>query len=103
KLRHAAWQTYNFTEEPRDDPRSKARMAGVNKNTPEFEAMVIMGLEPPLSLEGIKARYKELAKKHHPDLNGGSAESEELLKQINMAYTILKLSYEQFAKLPDKA
>jgi curved DNA-binding protein CbpA len=31
----------------------------------------------------------KLAKKYHPDLNGGSKKSEELLKSINQAYTYL--------------
>ena len=96
KLRRKAWQTYHYTEE---EPK-RAHVSKENRNTPEFEAMAIMGLEPPVTLEVIKTRYKELAKKHHPDLNGGNPQSEELLKHINMAYTILKLAYENFDKLP---
>jgi len=64
--------------------------------------MALMGLEPPVQLQDIKTRYKELAKKHHPDLNRGCAKSEELLKQINMAYTILKLAYEKYDDLPER-
>ena len=71
-------------------------------STPETEALAIMGLEPPVQLDDIKKRYKELAKKHHPDLNGGCPKSEELLKQINMSYTILKLAYEEYDKLLQK-
>lgn len=97
-LRRMAWKTYHFTEE--EPPRGHTSQA--DRNTPEFEAMAIMGLEPPVTLDSIKVRYKELAKKYHPDLNGGCAKSEELLKQVNMAYTILKLSYEQFSKLPER-
>ena len=88
-----AWQTYHYTD--RDPPPQNNTAKG-----PEFEAMALMGLKPPLSLETIKIRYKELAKKHHPDLNGGCEKSEELLKQINMAYTILKLACEKFEQLP---
>jgi DnaJ-class molecular chaperone len=58
-----------------------------------------MGLAPPVTLDGIKARYKELAKKYHPDLNAACRQSEELLKSINMAYTILKMAYGKFEKL----
>ena len=61
---------------------------------------MIMGLEPPLSLAGIKARYKELVKKYHPDINRDDPKAEELLKSVNMAYTILKLNYEKFEELP---
>jgi len=42
-----------------------------------------------------------LAKKYHPDLNGKDKESEELLKKINMAYTILKMAYQKFEDLPE--
>jgi hypothetical protein len=97
-LRRKAWQTYHHTtEEP-----PKHNHFGGNRNTPEFEALGIMGLEAPITLKTIKTRYKELAKKHHPDLNGGDAKSEELLKRINMAYTILKVAYENFEKLPER-
>lgn len=98
KLRTAAWQTYNFTE--KEPPKEKARnTTSLNPNTPEFEALSIMGLEPPITLDGIKTRYKELAKQYHPDLNQGDKKAEDLLKSINMAYTILKLSYAKFEKL----
>lgn len=102
-LRRAMWQTYHNTDEepPRDygDTGPRHHKAASNPNTPEFEALAIMGLEPPITLAGIKARYKELAKKHHPDLNPGDKTAEDLLKSINMAYTILKLSYAKFEKL----
>lgn len=101
-LKRAAWQTYHFTDQepPKDDFRQKT--TANNPNTPEFEALSIMGLEPPVTLAGIKTRYKELAKKHHPDLNPGDKKAEDLLKSINMAYTILKLSYAKFEKLDVK-
>ena len=41
----------------------------------------------------VKARYKALVKRHHPDANGGSRESEEALKVINQAYAVLKASF----------
>ena len=73
-----------------------------SRHSPEYKAMALMGLDPPLTLAGIKSRYKELAKKHHPDLNQGCAQSEELLKEINMAYTILRLACEKYADLPER-
>lgn len=73
------------------------------RNTPEFEALALMGLEPPVDLQMIKARYKELAKKYHPDLNRNDPQAEELLKSINMAYTILKLAYEKYGQLEQTA
>jgi curved DNA-binding protein CbpA len=38
----------------------------------------------------IKARYKELVKRFHPDANGGDKGAEEQLKLINQAYSTLK-------------
>jgi len=97
-LREKVWRTY----EPEEDPAEKEqknRTRFVDTNSPEYEAMLIMGLEPPLDLNMIKARYKELAKQYHPDLNKNDKASEELLKSINMAYTILKMSYEKYDKI----
>ncbi len=103
-LRRKARQTYNATDERQERERNKYNESHAenNRNTPEFEALAIMGLEPPVTLEKIKTQYKTLAKKHHPDLNQGCSKSEELLKHINMAYTILKLAYAQFEELPER-
>ena len=61
-----------------------------------------MELEVPITLTDIKKRYKELAKKYHPDLNPNNKDAEEQLKKVNMAYTILKVAYEKFEKLEAK-
>ena len=99
-LRRAAWQTYHYTEkEPPKDYGAKNRTSEAERLTPEYEALMIMGLEPPVTLPVIKTRYKELAKKYHPDLNPNDPKAEDLLKTINMAYTILKLSYAKFEQL----
>ena len=50
-------------------------------------------LSLPLTLGGLKARYKALVKLHHPDAHGGDRAAEERLKVINQAYSILKSSY----------
>jgi len=100
-LKERIWQTYNFTEEkPRRDHKT-AR--AIDNASAKFQALALMGLAPPITLADIKARYKELAKKHHPDLNQGCPKSEELLKHINMAYTILKLAYDKFEELPERS
>ena len=58
--------------------------------TAEGKAFAIMGLAPPMTKLELKARYKQLVKKHHPDANGGDKDAEERLKIINDAYTTLK-------------
>ncbi len=49
----------------------------------------VLGVSPGASDDEIKAAYRKLAKKYHPDLNGGSAEAEAKMKEVNEAYTIL--------------
>jgi len=38
----------------------------------------------------IKAQYKELVKRHHPDANGGDRGSEDKLREVIQAYNYLK-------------
>lgn len=57
--------------------------------TPEQRAMRVMGLAEPLSVTALKARYKELCKRHHPDTNGGDKAAEERFKRIGDAYRTL--------------
>ncbi|GAC1480741.1 MAG: J domain-containing protein [Acetobacteraceae bacterium] len=54
------------------------------------EPVQTLGLDWPVSLDTLKARYKELAKRHHPDANGGDRASEERLKLINLAYAAIR-------------
>ena len=101
-LYQKAWKMYGHSgEAPGKEEREKDKI-GASQYSKEYEAMAIMGLEPPLTFGVIKSRYRELALKHHPDRNQGSKESEDLLKQINMAYTVLKVAYEKFEKLPNR-
>ncbi|MBM3481837.1 MAG: molecular chaperone DnaJ [Alphaproteobacteria bacterium] len=60
------------------------------QGSPWAEALAALGLDGPVSKIELKRRYKELVKRHHPDANGGSRESEERLKLINRAYTYLR-------------
>jgi hypothetical protein len=61
--------------------------------TAEEEALAVLDLAPPVDFPQIKARYRELAKRHHPDANGGDKAAEEKLKEINLAYNTLKACY----------
>ncbi|HWA91950.1 MAG TPA: J domain-containing protein [Rhizomicrobium sp.] len=51
-----------------------------------------LNLEPSATLNEIKARYKELVKRFHPDANGGDRGAEERLKQVIKAYGVLRAS-----------
>jgi DnaJ-class molecular chaperone len=61
-----------------------------SRRSPERKALSVFNLEPPVTLADLKARYKELVKRHHPDANGGDKTAEEKLKRINEAYRVLK-------------
>ncbi len=54
------------------------------------EPLATLGLEWPLTMDELKQRYHELAKRHHPDANGGDREAEDRLKTINLAYATLR-------------
>ncbi|ATP13007.1 molecular chaperone DnaJ [Bartonella henselae] len=58
----------------------------------EAKAFDTLGLQANASAEDIKARYKELVKKHHPDSNGGNRSSEERFRDVLNAYNLLKKS-----------
>lgn len=47
----------------------------------------VLGVSPSASEDEIKKAYRALAKKYHPDVNGGSAEAEQKMKEVNEAYT----------------
>lgn len=79
---------FGDAETGRDSPPETAAPEGS-----ELWAMRALDLRPPLTLTGLKARYKELAKRLHPDVNGGDTQAEERLKRINLAYATLRTSF----------
>jgi curved DNA-binding protein CbpA len=66
-------------EEPRRTLKNQERRS--------FEALNLEGAE---SGEEIKARYKSLVKRFHPDANGGDRSLEDKLREIIQAYNYLK-------------
>jgi len=82
-----------FSDGEEGDGGNRQRRASAAPPSPEQLALLVFDLEPPFTLVRLKARYKELVKKHHPDANGGDKAAEEKLKIINQAYSTLKASY----------
>lgn len=74
--------------EPKTDPDKPTRRV----RSMEKKAFDTLDMDETSNAEKIKARYKELVKRHHPDANGGDRSSEERLRQIIQAYKILKQS-----------
>jgi len=76
-----------------DDPADPVRGGGSKRraSTPaEEQALSVLDLSYPITMEDLKTRYKLLVKRHHPDANGGDKTAEERLKIINQAYTTLR-------------
>lgn len=88
-LRRKAHAFRDGAQDEDEDLNRQRRRKPVGPVSPEYEAMVTLGLEPPFTIADIKTRYKDLVRLHHPDRNGGSREAEALLKSVNMAYTVL--------------
>jgi hypothetical protein len=76
-----------FNFENREKERRQSKMA-----PGEMKAWKVMQMEPVADLEAVKKKYKQLAKENHPDRNGGDAGAEERLKDINLAYDLIKKS-----------
>jgi len=97
QLRAKAAGYRDFEDE--EKPRRERQAPGPQETTPERDALIIMGLEPPVTFNKIKERYRTLMKTYHPDLKPGDAQAEELVKRVNMAYTILRAAHEKFEKI----
>ena len=75
--------------------RKGARRTGDAAQAPRYNALALKALFT-LELDAnatevtIKARYKELVKRNHPDANGGDRSSEEKLREIIQAYNFLR-------------
>jgi hypothetical protein len=81
--------------EARSMRRKGARRTDDAAQAPRYNALAMKALFT-LELDGnatettIKARYKDLVKRHHPDANGGDRSSEDKLREIIQAYNYLR-------------
>lgn len=84
--------TFGFFDE---GPGQEHREAPETRRKPralEQQALDTLDLPASASLNEIKARYKELVKRHHPDANGGDRSAEERLRKVIQAYDYLRKS-----------
>src|SRR6202050_2507259 len=61
----------------------------------------LLGVPRKAAVKDIRAAYRKLARKYHPDLNPGDKSAEEKFKQIQEAYEVLsdakkRQMYDQF-------
>lgn len=54
-----------------------------------LDAYAVLGVAPGASDAELRLAYRELAKRHHPDHNGGSSESASRFEQIQSAYAVI--------------
>lgn len=80
--RFRAWRAKQAREAP---PETRRKLKPLEK-----KALSTLELKEGTSREEIKTRFKELVKRHHPDLNGGDRGSEDKLREIISAYNYLK-------------
>jgi hypothetical protein len=76
---------------------SDAQTQGLGRQPPrralrplERKALETLDLAETVLGPEIKARFKELVKRHHPDANGGDRGAEDKLREIIQAYNYLK-------------
>jgi hypothetical protein len=78
----------------RDTPLHKGRREPPRRRDeppPELRAALeLLGLAWPVDQAAMRARYKDLAKRYHPDATGGDRQAEDRLKDINRAYSLLR-------------
>jgi hypothetical protein len=94
-----------FREESDDPPRqgeaqevSPARSRRYSYETPRkpryglaaLKALDQLGLDDSVDMVVIKARYKDLVKRLHPDANAGDRSNEDKLREIIRAYNYLR-------------
>ncbi|MBA4171497.1 MAG: molecular chaperone DnaJ [Hyphomicrobium sp.] len=78
----AAWRAKKVREEA---PEQRRKLKPLEK-----KSLDALHLAEGATKEEIKARFKELVKRHHPDANGGDTRSEDTLREIIQAYNYLK-------------
>ena len=74
-----------FDFENRDKTKTGRKLTSEERN-----AWKIMDLAPVDDFIIVKQQYKRLVKENHPDKNGGDAQAEERLKDINLAYSLIR-------------
>lgn len=79
-----AWRARKARAEPVENRRQLRPL--------ERKSLEALHLAEGAAREEIKARFKELVKRHHPDANGGDTRSEDKLREIIQAYNYLKQS-----------
>ena len=76
-----------------ENPPENAKRREPRISAKERSAFEVLNLEPGAQLSQIKAQYKKLVKKYHPDVNRDDSSAEEMFKRVTAAYTFLFKTY----------
>lgn len=63
-------------------------------HTDECKALRLLELNQPITFQLLREAYKTKVKQYHPDANKGCKHAEERLKSINVAYGLLRRSFD---------
>jgi len=66
-----------------------------------LESYRVLGVKIGASLVDVTASYRQLCREYHPDISD-DPEAEELMKQVNIAYTVLREKFKREASLRDR-
>jgi DnaJ domain len=86
----AADDPFGLFERVASGGRARPAAEGRKVLNAQRRALDVLGLEADAQRADIKARFKVLVKRHHPDANGGDRTSEDRLREIIQAYNYLK-------------
>ncbi len=76
------------------DGQADSEPAPFPRDSRETRALQELDLTWPLTREDLRARYRTLVKRHHPDANNGDKGAEERFKRVNEAYRVLLATVE---------
>ena len=88
--RSRAQDPHEFLDDAEESARAPERPRRRGLKPLEKRALDTMHLTETAGKDEIKARFKDLVKRHHPDANGGDRGSEEKLREIIQAYNYLR-------------
>ena len=85
-----AWHAFTAQEPPRRPQGDRA----ASTEATEQQAYLILGVEPDAPLAEIKAAYRSLALKYHPDKAQGRGASAEEIESATERFTQISEAYE---------
>ncbi len=79
-----------FDDEDHAKPQERVKKNARPIRNMERKSLTVLNLDINASKADISARFKELVKRHHPDINGGDKGSEDKLREVIQAYNYLR-------------